>query len=95
MKHTKGEWYPVEFGGYWMILNSNHYDGDDILESNNVGEDIAEANAKLMAAAPELLDACITVLKRKTNQYGETPELCGELREILESAIKKAGHDNP
>jgi hypothetical protein len=50
----------------------------------------ALANAKLIAAASDLLKACITVLERKTNQQGETPELVGGLREVLENAIKKA-----
>jgi hypothetical protein len=50
----------------------------------------ANANARLIAAAPELLNACKTVLKCKTNQYGETPELSNDLRTIIESAIKKA-----
>ena len=50
----------------------------------------AKANAKLIAAAPDLLNACVAVLKSKTNQFGETPELLSDLREILEKAIKKA-----
>ena len=57
-KTTKGEWFPINFAGYWQILNSNHYDGYDILDSENFGAEESEANAKLMAMAPILLKQC-------------------------------------
>jgi len=57
MKHTPGPWYPVEYAGYFDVQNGPLY--SDTSVSNIEYDENAEANAKLMAAAPDLLDALI------------------------------------
>lgn len=47
-KHTKGEWKAVCIYGNWVVVN----EGDNVIDINN-----NEANAKLIAAAPNLLEA--------------------------------------
>ena len=73
LKHTPGPWYPVHNGYYWDIkLGPEKYAqgvGDTgsskyIHISDDVIEDHGEANARLMAAAPELLEA----LKREREE---------------------------
>lgn len=50
-----------------------------------------EANAKLIAAAPELLEACLSVIDEKVSKTsGASPELSNTLRNKIDAAIKKA-----
>lgn len=58
MKHTKGEWYIDTRLGLKLpkIRSSVHTEGQGICLMNAGKE--AEANAKIIAAAPELLEAC-------------------------------------
>ena len=62
MTHTKGVWYPVEYAGYWRIQDGPMYGDIDLLDAEQVGEKEAEINAKLIAAAPELLEALQLVI---------------------------------
>ena len=86
MKHTKGNWYPVNYAGYWMIQKGPRYKPNyDILDADNVGEKTAEANAKLIASAPELLETCKEVIRlKKLIEYpiDPTPENADEMLAI-------------
>lgn len=84
-KHTKGEWKQKAL---YIICNNKLIANIDPINGNFSIEN--EANAKLISAAPELLEACKRVLKDKVNSSGESPELRNGLRDLLESAIKKA-----
>jgi len=95
-KHTKAQWTLENTTGHTLRVTAGAK-GFVIAEVTSdcithfIGNtDEALANAKLIAAAPDLLNACKTVLKCKTNQYGETPELSIDLRTIIENAIEKA-----
>lgn len=59
------EWHPIEFAGIWMLMDSPFYEGLDVLNADNIGEDNARRNAKLAAKAPELLKA----LRQITDHY--------------------------
>ena len=71
MNHTPGPWElgPAGFEGNPPYVNIyQEGDDDDALFIGTVGaeevdEETAEANARLIAAAPELLQACQTMLK--------------------------------
>lgn len=51
-KETK--WYPVEYSGFWQIQNCEEYDGIDMLDADDVGEEQARQNAMLAASAPQM-----------------------------------------
>ena len=93
MKHTKGEWfakegqiYPIETGKTLALIP--YYDKDDKEQ---------EANAKLIAAAPDMLEAlkkAIEVIERMSDEFSAIAErhasyTVGESR-IIEDAIRKA-----
>lgn len=61
-KHTPGPWYAIEYAGMWDIQSVDEYSQDNnLLDMEN--DDRAEANAKLIAAAPELLEALVNVFE--------------------------------
>lgn len=86
-KHTLGPWVildePNRHGSY-LIYDKNEY---GIGEAWNISEDIQNyANARLMAAAPDLLEACIQFVRKVE---------CGKARskksyEQMKKAIAKA-----
>ena len=76
--------------GSWNHTSSNHVKCDfntiAYAYSMNVGDEEAKANAKLIAAAPALLDACI-----KIAEYIELRNISdSEAYFIVKKAIKKA-----
>lgn len=89
-KHTAGPWVT---DGYNRITSKKHqYDesGKFIAETKSweTGETEALANARLIAAAPELLEVLVSVRK------GVSPDMdtrdCEYLRGIIDAAISKA-----
>lgn len=84
-KGTKCEWYPVEFAGYWGILNEPFYDGKDLLNEEDF--DVAKYNAQLAATAPNLLEAAeLAILELQLLPCKCDPKVI----DVLESAINKA-----
>ncbi|GAO43774.1 hypothetical protein [Flavihumibacter petaseus] len=61
--HTPGPWFPVEFGGYWNIHDEPFYEGTNLLDKES--SDQADVNAKLAAAATQLLSRCIELERWK------------------------------
>lgn len=56
-KGTKTEWHAVEFAGFIILKDSDFYEGKNILDYSDVGEVVANANAKLAKHSYELLEA--------------------------------------
>lgn len=80
-KHTPGPWFPIEYAGFWDLAQNPNYSDYSLLNEDNYGEE-AQANAKLAAAAPDLLEALIEIIRisdRKHNAWDKGKE-----------AIKKA-----
>jgi hypothetical protein len=104
MPHTPGPWHvflnrrdkkvrgrfpgiEARDGKTTIVLFGEADEGDLGIQGRDDTE--AQANAKLIAAAPELLDACQALVER----YGPASGYTGEQREELlaaESAIAKA-----
>jgi hypothetical protein len=89
MGHTKGPWetYSVRTGSVWVRAVSGEHVTS--LDSDNDAE--IEANAALIAAAPDLLAACRTALRelqRFEDQPGNNTETLGTA--ALRAAIAKA-----
>jgi hypothetical protein len=63
IKYTPGPWFVVEYGGFFEIQDKDDYQGTIITDLEKCPD--AEANARLMASAPDLL----TSLKEITKEY--------------------------
>ena len=103
-KHTPGPWKLIEQGDanmYGMVTAGNRW----IISFQQNGELMSEtqlANAKLMAAAPELLNVCVEISRIKdlilppdpvsgvSEQYhDEYKAICNVIR-MAEQAVEKA-----
>lgn len=89
-KHTPGPWFAVDYSGTICIQDGHMYDDRDLLcydpvfsDNDPLSKEEVDANAKLIVAAPELLEACIAALE---HHQGGHSEIGFKLRE----AIKKA-----
>ncbi len=72
-KHTKGEWFAVNYAGFWNIKNTPYYDIEiDLLNAEDVGEQEAEANAALIVKAVNNHFALVEALKDCLDIIGET-----------------------
>jgi hypothetical protein len=100
MNHTPGPWiYKAQGDAQEFVLLKEREDGklDWLVSFRDNGQhwsEHQEANAKLIAAAPELLEACITALADTEGLLSEEFELNpANLKatiETLSKAIKKA-----
>ena len=90
-KGTKGEWKITGTSEQRTMINGSSIDVWWNLSSSNVSEDEGKANAKLIAAAPDLLKALQVILKHKNaiNHYIDDNELYTAIEES-EQAINKA-----
>ncbi len=85
-KGTNKPWHFVEYPGFLEIQDGESYSDNNILDVDKVGRQIAEANANLIASAPDLLEACIEFVRKVE---------CGEAKstksyEQMKKAISKA-----
>jgi hypothetical protein len=100
MEHTEGGWGICDYGPYdfGIIANANKKDDVQIarVDDVDVPAEQAEANAHLIAAAPDLLAACDEGFHEceRVKMYCtcEHKDIAGLLRRIerIEAAIKKA-----
>lgn len=92
-KHTAGEWQTSKTVNDITI----HSEGKDVAlvyqYSRSVDEEEATANARLIAAAPELLSNCMATLEDLENDnMGKNSETYQMAIENLREAISKAIH---
>lgn len=88
-KHTKGPWKYGGFADHCDVGRAYHEitdaDGFEIINQNGIVTD--EGDARLIAAAPELLDALKNLLWQHDNNAGQ---LCGMALQDARAAISKA-----
>ena len=107
LKHTPGPWVrDVSHGADWgyirdgegrMVAVCGIPEGEDLLKHRRNGTDPTEANARLIAAAPDLLEALKTMHSLMANGCGELARLSFTWREAFdeaEAAIAKAEPTN-
>lgn len=96
--HTPGPWKTSRYGDTifcfingrqeWIAyMNDADFRFEDLSEEESDEEQTA--NARLLAAAPELLDVCKTVYHWLGSGYSVSPDI-GEIEEELERVIAKA-----
>lgn len=104
IKHTAGPWVAelqVLTKGYKhrkKYTTPNYYRisaGDGFFDNRNpngfgITGYVSEADAKLIAAAPELLEACKRYMEILKEYYGDMPVFMRPITNVMESAIKKA-----
>ena len=73
-KFTEGNWNVSDDTSECYLVKSDDggliafvYDGD--IDEEAIHMDVVEANAKLISLAPDLLDACIDMIKYFDQQY--------------------------
>lgn len=87
-------WYPVEYAGCWSIQDEPYYEGANILDAANVGEEKAKQNAELAASAPKLqrelfhLQSENTGLKEEIAIEKQTADNSLEIVKELEDKLK-------
>ena len=88
-KHTKGEWEleSTMYSNRTAINSLCNKDRHTVIESYVEDNNEQEANAKLIAAAPELLEALNNLILANTNNKGES--VMRRIDEAIE-VIKKA-----
>lgn len=102
MKHTQGEWKAKPYtrdqmmhksmGGFNVVMNGQHIAA--LTENLTMPLTEVEANANLIAAAPELLEACNLVLNAWHSKISNMHKKEPEYLEIIRKAIKKANKSN-
>jgi hypothetical protein len=90
-KGTKGEWKITGTEEQRTMINGSSIDVWWNLTSSDVLEDEGKANAKLIAAAPDLLKACIHALEmcedRVTPTENDLTVMAGRLKEAINKAL--------
>jgi len=99
-KGTKDNLYAVEYAGTIIIQNEDKYGNYSVLEYDNVGKEVADANARLMIIASKLLDASQNVLEMLSYNRGEKIPVnawdaaVDHLRDTINKALgKEASHE--
>ena len=90
-KGTKGKWSITGTGEQRTMINGSSIDVWWNLTSSDVLEDEGKANAKLIAAAPDLLKACIHALEmcedRVTPTKNDLTIMAGRLKAPINKAL--------
>ena len=82
MKHTQGEWKRGSSWGGECVIKTNSVDICNVYD--------AEANANLIAAAPELLEALVSLYSKLRNEGLNASKHYSPIMELAKAAIKKA-----
>jgi hypothetical protein len=87
-KGTQGPWSAIQYANFFNIQTESFYGEKDLLNAEDVGEEVAKANSKLMASSPDLLTFALEYDKRR--QSGFTQRDLNNLAILCDKAIYKA-----
>lgn len=103
MKHTPGPWHVSLFGSFWTRIRSGDPKTGMVVAATCTQSSTArsyeanlrraqqnEANARLIAAAPELLQSCIDLLAIVRVQNGNLHDDINAVQTVALAAIEKA-----
>jgi len=86
--YTPAPWYPLQFGGYIGLRDSDFYESKDILDVDEVGEDIAMSNGIIASKAPDMYKVLFGVIHHNDNtkeEYKLPKSLIEQITNILTS----------
>ena len=100
-KGTPGPWYAPNFDEGWRNVVRDEDEDDVVAIAKGANKERVEFNAKLIAAAPEMLDVCIQLLEfmsqaarnhmeGNTDGVVESGKNMGKLYSAAYRAVKKA-----
>lgn len=93
-KHTKGTWWAccTKSIPHYVFANEGKQTICAMIQKQEMGDDLTveemQANAKLIAAAPDLLDALLKL--QYAVKHGNVKGLFDEEKQIIDNAILKA-----
>lgn len=92
-KFTKGNWNISDDTSECYLIKSEDggfiatvYDGD--VDDEAIHMDVVEANAKLISLAPDLLDACIDMIKYFDQQYMSQCDAYFNMKTLIKKATE-------
>ncbi len=83
-KGTKKDWHAIEFGGTIILKDSPFYEGKNILDYDDVGKEVADANAKLATCAPKMYNLLQKIFN--SQQIEGNFETWNEIKQLLKAA---------
>jgi hypothetical protein len=104
-KHTAGPWFPIRNEHYWEVRTGNErFAGEQIGDACSsqylINGENGEANARVMAAAPDLLAACQGAMRivslwngrevPEDHEHAEEMKALSMMQESFIEAIAKA-----
>ena len=92
-KFSKGKWIVSDDTGECYLVKSDDggliafvYDGD--IDEEAIHMDVVEANAKLISLAPDLLDACVDMIKYFDQQYMSQCDAYFNMKALIKKATE-------
>ena len=92
-RFTKGNWNVSDDISECYLIKSEDggliatvYDGD--VDDEAIHMDVVEANAKLISLAPDLLDACIDMIKYFDQQYMSQCDAYFNMKTLIKKATE-------
>jgi len=86
-KGTKGEWHAVSRSGFLKILNSPYAEGRNVLDFIEVGITAAQANATLICASQDLLQAAIDFVDKVESGKAKSTDSYNKFKAAINKAL--------
>ena len=92
-KFTEGNWNVSDDASECYLVKSDDggliafvYDGD--IDDEAIHMDVVQANAKLISLAPDLLDACVDMIKYFDQQYMSQCDAYFNMKTLIKKATE-------